>query len=33
MSPQFIAQLYSFTAVGVGIILGLAGLGSALGWG
>ncbi|MGH7087243.1 MAG: F0F1 ATP synthase subunit C [Acetobacteraceae bacterium] len=33
MSPQFIAQLYSFTALGVGVILGLAGLGSALGWG
>lgn len=28
-----IALIYSFTSLGVGIILGFAGLGSALGWG
>lgn len=28
-----VALVYSFTALGVGIILGFAGLGSALGWG
>lgn len=33
MTPELITQLYGFTALGVGIILGLAGLGSALGWG
>jgi len=33
MSPELIAQIYSATAVGVGIILAAAGLGSALGWG
>ena len=33
MTPELITQIYGFTALGVGIILGLAGLGSALGWG
>jgi F-type H+-transporting ATPase subunit c len=33
MTPETIAQIYAFTAVGVGIILAAAGLGSALGWG
>ncbi|HEX5418612.1 MAG TPA: F0F1 ATP synthase subunit C [Gammaproteobacteria bacterium] len=33
MNPQVVSQLYAFTALGVGIILGLAALGSALGWG
>lgn len=33
MNPQLIAQIYAFTALGVGIILGLAALGSAIGWG
>lgn len=33
MDPQSIAMIYAFTAAGVGIILGLAGLGSAIGWG
>lgn len=33
MSPEQIALLYAATAVGVGIILAAAGLGSALGWG
>ncbi|MGH8307599.1 MAG: F0F1 ATP synthase subunit C [Gammaproteobacteria bacterium] len=33
MTPELITQLYGFTALGVSIILGLAGLGSALGWG
>ncbi|HEX5419346.1 MAG TPA: F0F1 ATP synthase subunit C [Gammaproteobacteria bacterium] len=33
MNPEVVSQLYAFTALGVGIILGLAGLGSALGWG
>jgi F-type H+-transporting ATPase subunit c len=33
MNPADIAQIYSFTAMGVGIILAAAGLGSALGWG
>jgi len=28
-----IAQIYAFTALGVGVILAAAGLGSALGWG
>jgi len=28
-----ITQIYSFTALGVGVILAAAGLGSALGWG
>lgn len=33
MTPETIAMIYSATAVGVGIILAAAGLGSALGWG
>lgn len=33
MDPQAAAMIYAFTATGVGIILGLAGLGSAIGWG
>ena len=33
MSPESIALIYSYTALGVGIILAAAGLGSALGWG
>lgn len=33
MDPQAIAMIYAYTAAGVGIILGLAGLGSAIGWG
>lgn len=33
MDANVIAMIYSYTAVGVGIILAAAGLGSALGWG
>ncbi|NIR61480.1 MAG: F0F1 ATP synthase subunit C [Gammaproteobacteria bacterium] len=33
MNPEAIALIYSYTALGVGIILAAAGLGSALGWG
>lgn len=33
MDPQALATIYAATAAGVGIILGLAGLGSAIGWG
>lgn len=33
MNPEFVAQIYAWTALGVGIILGLAALGSAIGWG
>lgn len=33
MNAELIAQIYASTAVGVGIILAAAGLGSALGWG
>ncbi|MFC1664234.1 F0F1 ATP synthase subunit C [Pseudomonadota bacterium] len=33
MSPESIALIYSYTSLGVGIILAAAGLGSALGWG
>ena len=33
MGPELIAQISAATAVGVGIILAAAGLGSALGWG
>lgn len=33
MNVQVVAQVSAFTALGVGIILGLAALGSALGWG
>lgn len=33
MSPEAFATIYAYTAMGVGIILAAAGLGSALGWG
>ncbi len=33
MSPAELATIYAYTALGVGIILAAAGLGSALGWG
>ena len=33
MSPELIAEIYSSTAIAVGVILAAAGLGSALGWG
>lgn len=33
MSPELAVQIYSSTAIAVGIILAAAGLGSALGWG
>ena len=33
MSPSDVASIYASTAIVVGIILALAGLGSALGWG
>lgn len=33
MGAELIASIYASTAVGVGIILAAAGLGSALGWG
>ncbi|HHI94080.1 MAG: F0F1 ATP synthase subunit C [Gammaproteobacteria bacterium] len=33
MTPDMIAMIYSYTAVGVGVILAAAGLGSAIGWG
>jgi F-type H+-transporting ATPase subunit c len=33
MNPELIASIVASTAVGVGIILAAAGLGSALGWG
>ncbi|VFM95999.1 MAG: F-type H+-transporting ATPase subunit c [Candidatus Kentron sp. G] len=33
MSPADIAMISAYTAIGVGIILAAAGLGSALGWG
>jgi F-type H+-transporting ATPase subunit c len=33
MNPEVIATIYGFTALGVGVILAAAGLGSALGWG
>jgi len=33
MDASNIANVYAFTAIGVGIILAAAGLGSALGWG
>lgn len=33
MDPHSLASIYASTAIGVGVILGLAGLGSALGWG
>ncbi len=33
MSPELLATVYASTAIGVGIILAAAALGSALGWG
>ncbi len=33
MTPETLATIYASTAVGVGIVLAAAGLGSALGWG
>ncbi len=33
MDASILATVYAFTAIGVGIILAAAGLGSALGWG
>jgi F-type H+-transporting ATPase subunit c len=33
MSAAEVAMIYAYTAMGVGIILAAAGLGSALGWG
>jgi len=33
MNPELVVQIYAWTALGVGIILGLAALGSAVGWG
>jgi len=33
MDASILANVYAFTAIGVGIILAAAGLGSALGWG
>jgi F-type H+-transporting ATPase subunit c len=33
MSPEILASIYASTAIGVGVILAAAGLGSALGWG
>ncbi|CAB1277633.1 MULTISPECIES: F0F1 ATP synthase subunit C [Candidatus Nitrosacidococcus] len=33
MNPELLVSIYSSTAIGVGIILAAAGLGSAVGWG
>ena len=33
MTPDMLATIYAYTAVGVGVILAAAGLGSAIGWG
>ncbi len=33
MSPSDFAMIYAYTALGVGVVLAAAGLGSALGWG
>lgn len=33
MSPSDYAMIYAYTALGVGVVLAAAGLGSALGWG
>ena len=33
MTPDMIATIYAYTAIGVGVILAAAGLGSAIGWG
>ena len=33
MTPDMIAMIYAYTAIGVGVILAAAGLGSAIGWG
>ena len=33
MNAELLAQIYAATAIGVGVILAAAGLGSAIGWG
>ncbi|MHB8254336.1 MAG: F0F1 ATP synthase subunit C [Acidiferrobacter sp.] len=33
MSPEMITMIYSYTVVCIGVMLGAAGLGSAVGWG
>ncbi len=33
MTPEMITMIYAYTAIGVGVILAAAGLGSAIGWG
>ena len=33
MTAEMVAMIYSYTAVGVGVILAAAGMGSAIGWG
>lgn len=33
MTPDTLAMIYAYTALGVGVVLAAAGLGSALGWG
>jgi F-type H+-transporting ATPase subunit c len=33
MTADMVAMIYAYTAVGVGVILAAAGLGSAIGWG
>lgn len=33
MGPSDFAMIYAYTALGVGVVLAAAGLGSALGWG
>lgn len=33
ITPDMIASIYSATAIGVGVILAAAGMGSAIGWG
>lgn len=32
MSPESIALIYGYTAIGVGVLLGLAAIGGAIGW-
>ena len=33
MTPEMIANIYAYTAIGVSLILAAAGMGSAIGWG
>lgn len=33
ITPEMVSMIYAYTAVGVGVILAAAGLGSAIGWG